>query len=150
LKILHVIPSFAPAWRYGGPIFAVDEMTRELARAGHSITVMTTNIDGPGVLDVSTDRPVDRAGVEVWYFPVERPRGWCYSRALGRALRERIPEFEIVHIHSMFLWPTFAAARERMGRAAREFVLREFSFERFRAAWREVLAGFRREGKLRP
>jgi glycosyltransferase involved in cell wall biosynthesis len=111
LKILHVIPSFAPAWRYGGPIFAVDEMTRELARHGHRVTVMTTNIDGPGVLEVPTDRPVDRAGVEVWYFPVERPRGWCYSRALGRALRERVAEFEVVHIHSMFLWPTFAAAR---------------------------------------
>ena len=52
MKILHVIPSFAPAWRYGGPIYAALALTRELARQGHEVTVMTTNIDGSGVLDV--------------------------------------------------------------------------------------------------
>jgi glycosyltransferase involved in cell wall biosynthesis len=71
---------------------------------------MTTNIDGPGVLDVPLDRPVDMDGVQVWYYPVERPRWYCFSRPLGRALRERVGDYDVVHIHSIFLWPTTVAA----------------------------------------
>ena len=105
-----MIPSFAPAWRYGGPVFAAWGMTRALARKGHDVSVMTTNIDGPGVLDVPLDRPVDMDGVQVWYYPVERPRWYCFSRPLGRALRERVGDYDVVHIHSIFLWPTTVAA----------------------------------------
>ena len=110
MKILHVIPTFAPAWRYGGPIVAALGLTRELARHGHEVTVFTTNADGSGVLDVPTRRPVPVDGVDVWYFPLERPRWYYFSRPLGRALRERVAEFDITHIHSIFLWPTTIAA----------------------------------------
>jgi glycosyltransferase involved in cell wall biosynthesis len=110
MKVLHVIPTFAPAWRYGGPIVAAVGLTRELARQGHDVTVMTTNIDGRGVLDVPVDRSVDMDGVEVRYFPVQRPRWYYFSRPLGHALRERVGGFDIVHIHSIFLWPTTIAA----------------------------------------
>ena len=110
MKVLHVIPSFAPAWRYGGTVTLALSLTRELARQGHDVTVMTTNIDGPGVLDVPLERPVPMDGVNVWYFPVQRPRWYCFSRALGRALRQQVDQFDIVHIHSIFLWPTTVAA----------------------------------------
>ena len=57
MNVLHVIPSFAP--RYGGPIVAAAGLTRELARRGHDVTVATTNVDGPGELDVPLgSRPV--------------------------------------------------------------------------------------------
>jgi glycosyltransferase involved in cell wall biosynthesis len=110
MKVLHVIPSFVPAWRYGGPIYAAQTLTREMARQGHEVVVMTTNIDGPSVLDVPLGRPVLMDGVEVWYFPVEPPRWWCFSRALGRALRAKVKYFDLVDIHSIFLWPTTVAA----------------------------------------
>ena len=110
MKILHVIPSFAPAWRYGGPIVAAFGMTKALARLGHDVTVFTTNIDGPNNLDVPTDRPVEYDGVKVHYFQVGRPRSYCYSSDLGRALENQIDDFDVVHIHSVFLWPTTAAA----------------------------------------
>ena len=110
MNILHVIPSYAPAWRYGGPIAAVLGLTRELAAQGHNVTVMTTNIDGPDTLDVPTEQAVPMDGVQVWYYPVQRPRWYCFSRPLGRALRDRVAEFDIVHIHSIYLWPTTIAA----------------------------------------
>ena len=110
MKILHVIPFFAPAWRYGGPVTVVLGLTRELARQGHDITVMTTNIDGPNDLDVPLESPVTMEGVEVWYYPVQRPRWYCFSRPLARALRERVSDYDIVHVHSIFLWPTTVAA----------------------------------------
>ncbi|MBV8361657.1 MAG: glycosyltransferase [Deltaproteobacteria bacterium] len=108
MKILHVIPSMAP--RYGGPIHALWAWTHEQAKQGHQVTVMTTNIDGPGVLKVSANTPIPSDGVETWYFSLERPRAWVYSRALGRALSEQVSRFDIAHIHTIFLWPTTAAA----------------------------------------
>jgi len=110
MKILHVIPSFVPAWRYGGPVYAAQALTREMARQGHEVVVMTTNIDGPSVLDVPLERPVFMDGVTVWYFPVEPPRWWCFSRTLGRALQMQVKHFDLVDIHSIFLWPTTVAA----------------------------------------
>ena len=108
MNVLHVIPSFAP--RYGGPIVAAVGLTRELARRGHAVTVATTNVDGPGELDVPLSRPVPMDGVDVWYFPIQRPRWYHFSAPMGRALRRLVRESDVVHIHSVFLWPTTVAA----------------------------------------
>jgi len=111
LRILHVVPAYAPAWRYGGPIRSVHELCRSLARHGHDVHVYTTNVDGPDTLDLPTGVPIDRDGVKVWYFPVQFRPLW-YSRTLGNKLQETVAEFDVLHLHSIFLWPTMAAARE--------------------------------------
>ena len=108
MNVLHVIPSFAA--RYGGPIVAAVGLTRELARRGHKVSVATTNVDGPGELDVPLGRPVSMDGVDVWYFPIQRPRWYHFSAPMGRALRRLVRESDVVHIHSVFLWPTTVAA----------------------------------------
>jgi len=110
MNILHVIPSFVPAWRYGGPVHALFELTRELSRQGQKITVMTTDVDVDGQLDVPLGQPVALDDVEVWYFPVEKPIQITFSRALGHALRDQVARFDVVHIHSVFNWPTSIAA----------------------------------------
>ena len=74
------------------------------------MTVATTNVDGPGVLDVPLDRPVPMDGVDVWYFPIQRPRWYHFSAPMGRALSRLVRESDVVHIHSIFLWPTTVAA----------------------------------------
>ena len=108
MRILHVIPSFAP--RYGGPTVAAVGLTRELARRGHDVSVATTNVDGPGELDVPLGRPVPMDGVDVWYFPIQRPRWYHFSVPMGRALRDLVRRSDVVHIHYVFLWPTTVAA----------------------------------------
>ncbi len=112
MKILHVVPTYLPAVRYGGPIYSVHGLCRSLAEAGHEIHVFTTNVDGPSASPVPLERPVDRDGVKVWYFPSSFLRRLYYSPSMGRALRERTGSFEIVHNHSVFLWPTWEAARQ--------------------------------------
>lgn len=111
MKILHVVPSYLPAVRYGGPIASVHGLCRALAARGHEVHVFTTNIDGSGSSDVPLETPVDRDGVTVWYFASERPRRLYWSPGMARALTERMSEFELAHLHSIFLWPTSAAAR---------------------------------------
>lgn len=118
MRILHVIPTYVPAWRYGGPIVAVHGLCRALVRRGHDVHVFTTSVDGPGDLDVPLGVPVDVDGVSVRYFVSQHLRRLYWSPSLGVALKARLPDYDLVHLHSVFLWPTWAAARaaRRMGK----------------------------------
>lgn len=111
LRILHVVPAYYPAVRYGGPIRSVHGLAGALAKRGHDVHVYTTNVDGDSNLDVPLDRPVERDGVNVHYFPVPALRRLCWAPALGTRLRKDIAGFDVAHLHSVFLWPTWAAAR---------------------------------------
>ncbi len=116
MKILHVVPSYLPAWRYGGPIRSVHGLCRALAAAGHEVAVATTNADGPGRLDVPLGVPVDRDGVCVRYFPLAFPARLYRSPELLAWARREIERFDLVHLHSVFLWPTSAVARVALER----------------------------------
>jgi len=117
VRILHVVPTYLPAWRHGGPILAVHGLAKALVARGHEVTVFTTDIHGAGRLDVPLATPVGIDGVTVWYFPVATPRRLYRSPAMGVALGRRMLATDLVHLHSVFLWPTYAAARaaERAG-----------------------------------
>lgn len=110
LSILHVVPTYLPAWRHGGPVFAVHGLARALVARGHRVSVYTTDVHGDGVLEVPRGEAVPLDGVEVRYFPVTFPRRLYRSPQLGRALAE-VGSFDVLHLHSLFLWPTSAAAR---------------------------------------
>lgn len=109
MKILHVVPTYFPALRYGGPIVSVHGLCKALVGRGHEVHVFTTNVDGDATLDVPVGRAVDVDGVQVHYFPSPFPRLY-WSPAMREALRG-VPGFDIVHIHAVFLWPGVAAAR---------------------------------------
>ena len=111
MRILHVVPTYFPAVRYGGPIFGVHGLCRSLAARGHELQVFTTNIDGPGITPTPIATPVDLDGVQIQYFPCPLIRRLYWAPALGRALHHAIGKIDIVHLHSVFLWPTWAAAR---------------------------------------
>jgi glycosyltransferase involved in cell wall biosynthesis len=111
MRILHVVPTYLPAVRYGGPIFAVHGLCRALAARGHEMHVFTTNVDGAGSTATPVATPVDLDGVQVRYFPCPLLRRLYWSPTLGEAVREEIGKFRLVHLHSVFLWPTWAAAR---------------------------------------
>lgn len=110
MKILHVVPTYIPAFRYGGPIYAVHGLCRGLVAHGHDVHVFTTNVDGDRDSEVPLDGPVMMDGVSVRYFRSSIMRRLYWSPPMARALREEISEFDIVHLHSVFLWPTRAAA----------------------------------------
>src|SRR5260370_38004907 len=111
MRLLHVVPTYLPAVRYGGPIFAVHALCRALAARGHTVEVFTTSIDGPHNAPVPHDQPVMLDGVKIRYFasPVLRRLSWAPT--LAHALRNEIASADVAHLHSVFLWPTWAAAR---------------------------------------
>lgn len=140
MRILHVIPTYVPAWRYGGPIVAVHGLCRALAARGHDVHVFTTSVDGPGDLDVPLGIPVDVDGVRVRYFASQYFRRLYWSPSLGVALKAELFNYDLVHLHSVFLWPTWAAARvaRRLGRpyvlSPRGMLVRELVARKSRVA----------------
>jgi glycosyltransferase involved in cell wall biosynthesis len=112
VRVLHVVPSYIPAWRYGGTIHAVHGQCKGLAKDGVDVHVYTTNVDGEGDSEVPLERPVDLDGVKVTYFPCRSMRRIYRSPGMAAALKGRVGEFDLLHLHSVFLWPTWAAARQ--------------------------------------
>jgi glycosyltransferase involved in cell wall biosynthesis len=111
LRILQVVPYYYPAVRYGGPVRSVHGLASSLARRGHDVSVYTTNMDGAANLEVPLGQPVLIDGVSVHYFPVPAVRRLFWCPSLSRALRRNISAFDVVHLQTIYLWPTYAGAR---------------------------------------
>jgi glycosyltransferase involved in cell wall biosynthesis len=111
VRILHVVPSYLPAVRYGGTITSVHGLCRALAAAGHQVTVATTSVDGAGDSPVPHEAPVDVDGVAVRYYRSPALRRLYWSPGMRRALPGLVAGADVAHLHSIYLWPTWAAAR---------------------------------------
>ncbi|HVR40520.1 MAG TPA: glycosyltransferase [Thermoanaerobaculia bacterium] len=110
MRILHVVPTYLPARRYGGPIVAVHGLCKALAAHGHEVDVFTTNVDGDGTLDVPLGTPVERDGVHIRYFASPFPRLY-WSPQMRKSLGADVRTYDLVHSHAIWLWPGAAAAR---------------------------------------
>jgi glycosyltransferase involved in cell wall biosynthesis len=113
LRVLHVTPSFHPAWAYGGIPRCAYELCRELVLAGEDVTVWTTDA-------LDRDHRIGQANARVDGIAVRRFANWsnrlAYDRqlylpaGLGRAARREIGRFEVVHVHSHRNLPEVIAA----------------------------------------
>jgi glycosyltransferase involved in cell wall biosynthesis len=121
VKVLHVTPTYVPAWRYGGPIVSVHGLCKALVRRGHDVHVYTTTVDGDGDLDVPFGIAQDVDGVRVTYFRCDGPRRLYWSSALRSALDHGCGGFDVIHAHACFLLPPTWAARAAK-RAGRPYV----------------------------
>ena len=111
MKILHVVPTYYPAVRYGGPIWSVHSLCKALVKRGHNVDVVTTSVDGPLNLKVRMNAPTNIDGVNVHYFKVPFFRRLFWSFSMTKFLIKNITNYDIVHLHSSFLLPTAIAAR---------------------------------------
>ena len=103
MRILHVIGDLAPT--SGGPAKAGFEMARALARRGHEVSIYTTDLGQP------TNAPGEqiRDGVQIRLFPLQIPRPWLASWPLRKALARELPNFDLLHLHSLYLFHDWAA-----------------------------------------
>jgi glycosyltransferase involved in cell wall biosynthesis len=109
LRVLHVVPSFWPAERYGGPIVSVRRLCEALVAQGISVDVATTNADGPGDLEVDTDAWTTVDSLRVRYFRRWPRLGYAFSAPLYRFLMASVRDYDLVHITSTFSFPALAA-----------------------------------------
>lgn len=111
MKIAIYAPNYLPAVRYGGPVQSSHGLARALVRQGCAVDVFTTDVDGPGRLDVPIAVPVPMDGVRVRYFPIVAPRRLYRSPAMKRDFAAVLPTADVLHINGAYLLPGPAAAR---------------------------------------
>ncbi|AZI25829.1 glycosyltransferase [Pedobacter sp. G11] len=123
MKILHITPSYKPAYIYGGPIQSVGKLCEEMSRLASTssdkngnlkslgdeeklnINVLTTTANGIVELDVKTGQPFMVNGVRVTYFKRWTKDHSHFSTGLLSYLRNDILGFDhndrlIIHIHA--------------------------------------------------
>lgn len=86
-------------------------MARAVARRGHEVSICTTDRalaagEGDRVREAAA-----RDGVTVQIFPQQPPRLLATSWPLARALDAAVRQADVVHLHSLYLFHVWAAAR---------------------------------------
>jgi glycosyltransferase involved in cell wall biosynthesis len=108
MQVLHVIP--AVATRYGGPSAAIVPMCRELSSRGVGLTIVATDADGRGHLDVPLGEAAMWNGVHAMFFRNTFSESFKYSPALASWLVKHVQEADLVHIHGVLSHACLAAA----------------------------------------
>ena len=124
MRILQVLPRYAPAWAYGGGVHMFWMLAQELARRGHQIDVVTS--DSLGRDERAQDLEEDlEPRVHVRRFrnrfnsmSASLPAVFYRPRSMRRGLREAMQHADVVHmgesrgIHN--LWTAQAAAKAQV------------------------------------
>lgn len=106
LRVLHATPSFAPAYRIGGPVRSLEGLVRELSKLDVQVRVLTTDSNGSARLDVPKGW-TSHEGVPVRYLPRWLPPSetpvfaWEGFREARRA--------DLVHVTGLFAMPSMQA-----------------------------------------
>jgi glycosyltransferase involved in cell wall biosynthesis len=113
VRVLHVTPYFAPAFRYGGPPRSILGLCRGLVAAGVDVEVFTTTANGNEPLPAAPQGVV-YDDVPVRYFPLAWPRRYWRANGLRSTLRTAAATADLIHVHglwNMTSWAGVAAAR---------------------------------------
>jgi len=100
MKILFIVPSYKPAYVYGGPIVVIARLAEQLVQMGHGVEVYTTTANGATELEIAANTTVIMDGVKVTYFKRITGDHTHVSPALWKALWTNARQFDKVHIHS--------------------------------------------------
>lgn len=100
MKILHITPSYKPAFIYGGTTISVSKLCESLAAIGLEVTVITTTANGKTELPEKSTEPVDIEGVKVYYFNRLTKDHTHFSPDLLMYLWKNMRNYEVIHIHS--------------------------------------------------
>jgi len=116
MRVLHITPTYEPAWDQGGVVRSVSQLCRGLAALGVDVTVYTTDSNGRHRLQVPVNQIVELGGVKVIYFATKWSNRFRYSGDLARACWSTISGFDLAHLTTFWCYPGIPA-----GQAARKF-----------------------------
>jgi len=103
MRVLHIIPSLSSSYS-GGPVEAVIQLCQELKNQGIEIAIATTKVEKTQAIPDS---------VPTYYFARQfssfLPSQFAFSWELKNWLSQHIKEFDLLHIHFLFTYPSTIA-----------------------------------------
>lgn len=115
MRILHVVASIAA--RTGGPAVSVVGLSKALQDRGETVAIFATDFvtsasaTSPRGGVTLSDMPVGAAGLDIFTFRVRPPYRFAFCPGLAVALRNHVHEYDVIHIHSLNLFPQLVAWR---------------------------------------
>ncbi|MBA3364660.1 MAG: glycosyltransferase, partial [Actinobacteria bacterium] len=112
MKVLHVVPGLAS--RTGGPAVSAVESSVAVRECGVEAAILAPDAaDAPWSKSrrrvTAAELPAGAESLDVRLFPTRTPWRLRFSPGLYRALGRHCRAFDVVHIHSLFLFPQWAA-----------------------------------------
>ena len=102
MKALHIIPGLTNA---SGPTHALIQLVKSLEASGVDVSLAYLGNRLPNQIEPDLKRGEVFACDAVWF------RHWGYSPELRSLLERRITEFDLLHIHSLWLYPSLIASK---------------------------------------
>ena len=100
MTILQIVPSYKPAFVYGGPIYSISALCEAQAALGHTVSVFTTNANGASNLNVPLGVVQSVNNISVTYFPRITGDHTHISPKLWWKLWKDANKYDVVHLHS--------------------------------------------------
>ena len=112
MHILHILPLITA--RAGGPVAFATEGAEALAALGVGSSLFSTDMgqtpSAGGRRRIEPDElPANAHLLDLHLFSVQTPRRLAFSPSLARCLARVTRQYDLVHIHSLWLFPQFAA-----------------------------------------
>jgi glycosyltransferase involved in cell wall biosynthesis len=114
MRVLHVIPSLST--RTGGPPVAVVDGALAMRAQGVETTIISSDMAAPAASGddarvTQGDLPPGAEALDIRLVPAAWPRRIVFAPRMYRAIAAEAARSDVVHIHSLFLFPQFAAHR---------------------------------------
>jgi glycosyltransferase involved in cell wall biosynthesis len=102
--------------RFGGPVTLVADAAEALTDLGVDVTIFATDLGkAPWAGDwrsiEPSELPPNAESLDYELFPVRWPQRLLYSPQLAERLNEVAKDFDLVHVHSLWLHPQYAGQR---------------------------------------
>jgi len=110
MRILHISPSYYPAFKYGGPIQSVHLLNRALAKKGVNVEVFTTNAGLEENKEIKTNKLIELDGIKVKYFNYYGYEHYTFSPQMFLDLLMNERNYDLVHITAVWNFPVLAGS----------------------------------------
>ncbi len=110
LRILRVVPFYAPAYGYGGPVVHSVNISKQQAALGHDVRVFTTNILNHDLISKELPKFEVIDNVKIHRFPIRYRLGQSHFFITPSLLSGFFKyDYDILHVHSYRTFQTIIA-----------------------------------------
>jgi glycosyltransferase involved in cell wall biosynthesis len=106
MRITHITPYMHPT--AGGPPVVVDCLSRELTNRGHVVRVLTSDLFSNGNFEWTS---ASERNYQLDIYSAGWPSRFTFSRKFSEGMRLAVQNADIVHIHTLWTYASFGAAR---------------------------------------